>query len=122
MDIDWRAVDALHAARHASFVTEDPSWLAAQLRPGLVHNGDVAPSLADTDGLRDDTRPVRFFTDMVEHHAIGGDGETYSQPDRTHPPSPHEQQLTAPSSRYITTRRIPRSAPAPPPAPEPPHL
>ena len=131
-DIDWRAVDAdaIHAARHASFLTEDPSWLAAQLRPGLVHHGETTPSLAVTDGLRENTRPLLIFTDMLEHHALGGDGESYTHPDRPHPPSPHEHPQHDVEHETQIHHQSPdpasRAHPTPPPiqsgpTPEPPH-
>ncbi|MDF3285015.1 Fic family protein [Gordonia sp. N1V] len=128
-DIDWRAVDAdaVHAARHASFLTEDPSWLAAQLRPGLVEAGEHAEhTLAATTGQRHEQRPVEIFTAMLEHHAAGGDGETYTHPDQPHPPTPHDP--TPPATPTIDADRAPSSRPRPPeppppPAPQPrPHL
>lgn len=77
-DIDWRAVDAdaIHAARHVSFVTEDPSWLAEQLRPGLVRPGEAidGPTLSATDGIRDELRPVAIYYAMIQDADAGLSG------------------------------------------------
>nr|WP_237422010.1 Fic family protein [Gordonia sp. SID5947] len=79
-DIDWRAVDAdaVHAARHVSFVTEDPTWLAEQLRPGLIRPGDhVTTSLSATDGIRDELRPVAIYYAMMQDAENGVTGEQF---------------------------------------------
>lgn len=73
-DVDWMAINAsaVHAARHVAMATVDSSYLAAELRPGIVPIGSAAPgSLARTQGRRDARTSVHLYDAMRAHKRAG---------------------------------------------------
>lgn len=73
-DVDWMAINAsaVHAARHVAMATVDSSYLAAELRPGVVPIGSAAPgSLARTQGRRDARTSVHLYDAMRAHKRTG---------------------------------------------------
>lgn len=73
-DVDWMAINAsaVHAARHVAMATVDSSYLAAELRPGVVPIGSAAPgSLARTQGRRDARTSVHLYDAMRAHKRAG---------------------------------------------------
>lgn len=73
-DVDWMSVNAsaVHAARHVAMATVDSSYLAAELRPGLVPAGTAAPgTLTRTQGQRDARTSVNLYHAMRAHKRAG---------------------------------------------------
>lgn len=73
-DIDWSQVNAsaIHAARHIAMATTDPTFLAAELRPGVVQAGTApARTLSITEGRRDTRLAVHLFEAMKDHKRAG---------------------------------------------------
>lgn len=73
-DIDWTQVNAsaVHAARHIAMATTDSTFLAAELRPGVVPFGTApALTLSRTEGHRDTRTAVQLFEAMKVHKRAG---------------------------------------------------
>lgn len=73
-DIDWTVVNAsaVHAARHVAMATVDSSFLAAELRPGVVPAGTApAGTLTRTQGQRDNRTSVELYQAMRAHKRAG---------------------------------------------------
>ncbi|MDV7137104.1 Fic/DOC family protein [Williamsia muralis] len=97
-DIDWLAVNgsAIHAARHVAMATADSSFLAAELRKGIVRAGTgPAGSLAVTQGARNTGASVRLFEAMMAHKRSGGSAATFTLSDAEHPvrPAPLDERV-----------------------------
>lgn len=65
--VDWARVDAaaVHAARHVAMRTLDSSFLAAELRPGVVPAAPTA-SLSVAQA-RDAERAIELYRKMLAH-------------------------------------------------------
>lgn len=75
-EINWQNVDAraVHAARYASAIANDPTYLEAQLKPGLVGFADEAaqsslPELTLRERQLDGTYTAKTFLTMCAHAA-----------------------------------------------------
>lgn len=127
LDIDWRVLDpeSVHAARHASFLLNDqgerdPSWLVAQIEPGVVDFGQGS-SLAHDASVAEHARSIKILQAMIEAQEEGIDGYTFRErqsAQRSDPSEPAVGKSTSPSAeaagvagRGIT--RTPLSASSP---------
>lgn len=75
--VDWSRVDAaaVHAARHVAMRTLDSSYLAAELRPGVVR-GAAATSLSAAEA-RDARRAIDLYGQMLAHRETGAPADDF---------------------------------------------
>lgn len=75
--VDWARVDAaaVHAARHVAMRTLDSSYLASELRPGVVPDAEaVSLSVAQE---RDAHRAIDLYGRMLAHRKTGAPAEDF---------------------------------------------
>ncbi|MET9325521.1 Fic family protein [Tsukamurella sp. NPDC003166] len=75
--VDWSRVDAaaVHAARHVAMRTLDSSYLAAELRPGVIPDAPAA-SLSAAQA-RDAERAIELYRQMLAHRETGAPADEF---------------------------------------------
>ncbi len=113
--VDWNRVDAaaVHAARHVAMLTTDSSYLAAEIRPGVLD--DARPASVSSAISRDNRRAAQLYEAMREHRASGTGSAADYQRERT----ARERQAAAARKTKTTADRAARSMRGHP-RPEPP--
>lgn len=108
-DIDWSHVNApaVHAARHIAIATTDSTFLAAELRPGVVPAGTApAQTLSSTQGDRDTRTAVQLFEAMTTHKRAGLPAASFHSATAPRRPGPPGASATATTSAALRAARL----------------